>query len=245
MKIIDVPQSGNLGTYISFKNRFGQFRRRYVVPRDPRTPAQLGVRSRFGRISARWRVLTDEQRAAWSAFSAEVASRGRLGKSGPLTGCQLFVKINTNLAFVGMDQVVDPPDYPRFTANPVGKLSITNTRGVIAPQAERSHCSGPVTLLCGGLPRAARGRHSPDASPSLACCRTRSRASAISPAICGQIRRAAGGEASVHPHTATDQRLAGCPETNHRGCSLGVSGLEHKHGELWRRRASAPGAQGV
>jgi hypothetical protein len=39
MKIIDVPQSGTLGTYVSFQNRFGLFRRRYVVPKDPQTPA--------------------------------------------------------------------------------------------------------------------------------------------------------------------------------------------------------------
>jgi len=155
MKIIDVPQSGNLGTFISFKNRFGQFRRRYVVPKDPRTPAQLGVRARFGRISARWRVLTDEQRAAWTAFAAEVASRGRLGKSGPLTGCQLFVKINTNLAFVGMEPVADPPDYPRFGANPVGNLTITNTRSVIA--LKLSVPTAPVrhTLVWGTAPGSA------------------------------------------------------------------------------------------
>ena len=132
MKIIDVPQSGRLGTFISFRNRYGQFRRRYVVPKDPRSPAQMGVRSRFGRVSARWRVITDEQRAAWTAAAREIASRSRLGKSGPLTGCQLFVKINSNLAFVGQAQVDDPPDYPRFGANPVGSLTITNTRGAIA-----------------------------------------------------------------------------------------------------------------
>jgi hypothetical protein len=132
MKIIDVPQSGKLGTFISFRNRFGQFRRRYVVPKDPHSPAQMGVRSRFGRVSARWRVLTDEQRAAWNAASGDVLSRSRLGKSGRLTGCQLFVKINSNLAFIGQAQVDVPPEYPRFGANPVGNLTITNSRGTIA-----------------------------------------------------------------------------------------------------------------
>ncbi len=132
MKIIDVPQSGHLGTFITFTNRFGQFRRPYVVPRDPRTPAQLQVRSRFGRISARWRILTDKQRAAWTSSASENQSRSRLGKSGPLTGCQLFVKINTNLAFVGEDQLDDPPNFPQFADNPVGDLSITTTDGVMA-----------------------------------------------------------------------------------------------------------------
>ena len=132
MKIIDVPQSGKLGTFISFRNRFGQFRRKYVVPKDPHSPAQMGVRSRFGRVSARWRVLTDEQRAAWNAASGQVSSRSHLGKSGRLTGCQLFVKINSNLAFIGQAQVDAPPDYPRFGANPVGNLIVTNARGAVA-----------------------------------------------------------------------------------------------------------------
>ncbi len=155
MKIIDVPQSGNLGTFISVKNRFGQFRRRYVVPRDPRTPAQLGVRSRFGRVSSRWRVLTDQQRAAWIAFAAEVFSRSRLGQSGPLTGCQLFVKINTNLAFVGMEQVSDPPACPEFGPNPVGDLSITNTNGVIALKLSVPTALSQQILVWGTMPGSA------------------------------------------------------------------------------------------
>ena len=47
MKISDIPQSGHLGTFITVKNRFGQFRRRYVAPANPRTPAQQRVRSQF------------------------------------------------------------------------------------------------------------------------------------------------------------------------------------------------------
>ncbi|MCX6928634.1 MAG: hypothetical protein NT154_36295 [Verrucomicrobia bacterium] len=155
MKIIDVPQSGHLGTFISFHNRFGQFRRRYVVPKDPHTPAQMRVRSQFGRVSARWRVLTEPQRAAWIAFASEFSSRGRLGKSGPLTGCQLFVKINTNLAFVGMDQVSDPPDYPGFGANPVGDLSITNSRRVIALKLSVLTAPSQQILVWGTLPGSA------------------------------------------------------------------------------------------
>ena len=80
MKVKDVPQSGKLGTFITFKTRHGQSRRPYVVPRDPQTPAQLNIRSRFGRVSASWRALTDEQRAAWITAAREVPSQGTLGR---------------------------------------------------------------------------------------------------------------------------------------------------------------------
>jgi hypothetical protein len=155
MKISDAPQSGKLRTFISVRSRRGQFQRRYVVPKDPRSPAQLGVRSRFGRVSARWRVLTDEQRAAWIAAASEVASRSRLGKSGPLTGCQLFVKINTNLAFIGQEQVDEPPAHPRFSANPVGDLTITNTRGVVALKLSVPTAPTRYTLVWGTAPGSA------------------------------------------------------------------------------------------
>lgn len=155
MKIIDVQQSGKLGTFITFRNRYGQFRRRYVVPKDPRSPAQLGVRSRFGRVSARWRVLTDEQRAAWIAAAGEVSSRSRLGKSGPLTGCQLFVKINSNLAFAGQAQVDDPPSYPRFGANPVGNLTITHSRGGVALKLSVPTAPTGTVLVWGTAPGSA------------------------------------------------------------------------------------------
>jgi hypothetical protein len=155
MKIKDVPQSGHLGTFITFKNRFGQFRRPYVVPANPRTPAQVRVRSQFGRASARWRTLTEEQRAAWTTFASQNKSRARLGQSGALTGLQLFVKINNNLASLGLPPVSDPPDYPKFGKNPVGALTITNTGDVLAlklavPTAPIRH-----TLVWGTAPGSA------------------------------------------------------------------------------------------
>ena len=37
MKILDIPQSGKAGLYVSYKGRNGQVRRSYVVPANPRT----------------------------------------------------------------------------------------------------------------------------------------------------------------------------------------------------------------
>jgi hypothetical protein len=131
MIIRDIPQSGKFGNAVSLKSRYGQSRRPLVLPTDTRTPAQLRVRSTLGRVASRWRALTDAQRAAWTAAARDVASRRRLGQSGPLTGFLLFTKINCALAAIGLQQVVDPPQRPNFNANPVGPLTITNTDGVI------------------------------------------------------------------------------------------------------------------
>src|SRR5208283_4591980 len=46
------------------------YARRYVVPRNPRTPAQIHMRQLFGALSRDWLgLLTPPQRDAWTAFA--------------------------------------------------------------------------------------------------------------------------------------------------------------------------------
>jgi hypothetical protein len=132
MKILDVPQSGHLGTFVSYKTRYGQFRRTYTVPTDPKSPAQLLRRARMARVAARWRTLADIQRAAWNASGGQVQSHSQLGRSGPLKGYNLYIKINSNLADLGENPVFDPPDFPQFSENLIGGLTTTNVGDVIA-----------------------------------------------------------------------------------------------------------------
>jgi hypothetical protein len=141
MKIIDIPQSGKLGTFITFHTRHGQIRRPYKIPADPRTAAQLLVRGRFGQPSARWRTLTDDQRAAWRSFAAM-----------PGDGLNLFVHINANLTFIGLDPVAVPPARALFSPNPVGNLAITNTDGVIALELPLPTAPAQYTLVWATAP---------------------------------------------------------------------------------------------
>ena len=124
--------------------RYGQVLRQYVKPKDPHSAAQMRIRSNLGRVAARWRVLTPEQRQAWALAASDTRSRPRLGKSAALSGCQLFIKINCARAAIGLEQLSDPPALPQFGRNPVEGLAITNTRGDIAlklsvPAAPESH----------------------------------------------------------------------------------------------------------
>jgi hypothetical protein len=131
MKVLDIPQAGKIGTVVAASNRYGQYRRQLVIPANPRTRAQVGVRHAFGVITARWRTLTQDQRDAWMATAAAANSLPRLGQSGPLTGAQLFTRINCSRAALGFDPLDDPPPLPQFPANPVGALDISNVGGVI------------------------------------------------------------------------------------------------------------------
>ncbi len=131
MKILDIPQSGKIGTEVSVPTRFGQTRRKLVVAKDPQTPNQIRVRSLLGRIAARWRTLTDAQRCLWILAASAIQSRPRANQSGALLGHQLFTKINFNLVIIGQPQVDEPTERPLFDANPVGALTITNAGGEI------------------------------------------------------------------------------------------------------------------
>jgi hypothetical protein len=130
MKILDIPQSGKRGLYVSQNGRYGQISRALVIPANPQTPAQMSVRAILTRVSARWRSLQESQRAAWRAAASGVQSASRLG-SGPLTGQQLFNKINLTLSRFGQDQVDAPPVRPVFPDLAPQGLVITNVADAI------------------------------------------------------------------------------------------------------------------
>ncbi len=70
-----------------------QCRRRWVRPKDPRTPAQRQSRARLSAASRKYSAgLTDQERVACIAAAAKQQSRPRLGQSGPLTGQQHSVR---------------------------------------------------------------------------------------------------------------------------------------------------------
>ena len=85
-------KSGHCGDWIWFVRHGKQIRRPYIVPHDPRTPAQLGSRARLSAASRRYSYsLTEKERNACIAAGARRQSRPRLFQSGPLTGQQYSI----------------------------------------------------------------------------------------------------------------------------------------------------------
>ena len=158
-KASDVPQSGKRGTMVSMNTRYGLVQRQYVKPRDPKSPAQMTIRSNLAGIATRWRMLTDKQRSAWTAAGRDVESQRRLGRSTSLTGCQFFIKINAARAAIGLEQVSDPPELPQFEPNPIEELLITNNGGMITLKLSVPSAPAEHTLVLGAAPCSA-GRSS-------------------------------------------------------------------------------------
>ncbi len=132
MKIQDVPQTGKLGLTVTWPGRNGLIRRSWVAPANPRSPEQLVVRSNLAAQARRFDALTATQQDAWATAAAGYRSRTTLGQSGPLTGLQLFTKVNCTLATFGQDPVDTPPTAPTFGDLAPQNLDITNTGGTIA-----------------------------------------------------------------------------------------------------------------
>jgi len=155
MKILDIPQSGKRGLYVSQGGRYGQISRALVIPSNPRTVAQTGVRGILSRVAAAWRGLQESQRAAWTAAGSGVNSASRLGQSGPLTGLQLFNKINCTLAQFGQEQVDAPPARPQYAALAPQNLVITNTGGAVALKLTCPTSPGQNTIVRASKPLSA------------------------------------------------------------------------------------------
>lgn len=146
------PTSGSIGTETYLVGRNGQVVRDRVTPFNPRTSPQTLQRSTLATVSARWRTLTDGQRTSWSSAALSHQTKPRLGMSGPLTGEQLFCRINAVLLTFGQDQVDVPPPYPVFPTLAPRGLVITNTADVIAIKLTCPSNPGENTALRASAP---------------------------------------------------------------------------------------------
>jgi hypothetical protein len=153
MKIQGIPQVGKFGNTVTWPARNGLVRRILVTPKNPRTDKQLVVRDLFSQ-EARWfDALTDAQQDAWNVAAAGYQSRPSLGQSGPLTGLQLFIRVNCKLGLLGQDPVDAPPSAPQFPDLAPQSLVITNTGGVVAVKLTCQGDPGENTVLRASPPQ--------------------------------------------------------------------------------------------
>jgi hypothetical protein len=153
MKIDDIPQVGKLGRTVTWIGRNGLLRRALVTPKNPRTDKQLQVRSLLSEYARQFDALTDAQQVAWNVAAKTYKSNPSLGQSGPLTGLQLFTKVNCKLGLLGLDPVTAPPAAPQFPAVAPESLVITNTAGVIAVKLSCPNDPSDNTVLRASPPQ--------------------------------------------------------------------------------------------
>ena len=161
MKIQDIPQTGKFGRSVTWPGRNGLIRRILVTPANPRTDRQLEVRDLLSQQARRFDALTDAQQDAWNVAAVGYQSRPSLGQSGPLTGLQLFIRVNCKLGLLGQVPVDVPPAAPQFPNLAPQSLVITNTGGVVAVKLACPTEPGDNTVL----------RASPPQNSAVRACR--------------------------------------------------------------------------
>jgi hypothetical protein len=96
MKVLDIPKSGKCGNLVFYTIGKRVYARRCFIPANRRTQATARARGRLGAMAKAWgKLLTEGQRMRWNAMGAKLQSRPRLDQSGPLTGQQRLVGINS------------------------------------------------------------------------------------------------------------------------------------------------------
>ena len=100
---------GRLASSVFSSGRYGNYEKMFKAPRQPRTSAQLLVRTLFMVFAKAWgSVLTDAQRLAWEGL----ANRNPIykdGKAYPLTGNVFYLKTNQNLSTIGEARIDSAP----------------------------------------------------------------------------------------------------------------------------------------
>ena len=123
-----------------------------MTPRNPRSPAQQAIRQGLATQAAAYDQLTEAQQAAWIATASQMQSKSTLGQSGPLTGLQLFTKVNCALLAVGAPTVSVPPAKTMVSPLPIDALEITNAGGAIAIKLHTTGAPPDLTMLRGCAP---------------------------------------------------------------------------------------------
>jgi hypothetical protein len=153
MIIKDIPQTGKLGQTVTWPGRTGLIRRNLVTPKNPRSDSQMVIRTNLAQQARHFDLLTEAQQDAWSTAAAGYQCAPRLGQSGPLTGLQLFTKINCTLALLGQEVVEVPPANPTFPAVAPQNLVVTNAGGVITLKLTCPTPPGENTVIRGSKPQ--------------------------------------------------------------------------------------------
>jgi hypothetical protein len=101
---------GRIGSMVALMNAAGMCFRNWVVPRNPRTAAQTGVRDTLTTLGLAWRtVLTEAQREAWRVWASTLELTSKLGTPYTISGFDAFVAGNGARRVAAFSQITPGP----------------------------------------------------------------------------------------------------------------------------------------
>lgn len=103
------------GTVLS-KNRGGAYARVKVTPSNPRSAAQMFVRSNLAFLAQKWKTLTQNERDSWAGAVSNYTRTDVFGDIKTPTGYNLFMRINTALRDADTNLFYNIPAPPQDVA---------------------------------------------------------------------------------------------------------------------------------
>jgi hypothetical protein len=214
--------SGRFGDWVYYVRNGRQFRRRYVVPTDRRSPGQLRTRANFAGAVKYWShtaELTEQDRAAWETTANQIQSRPRLQQSGPLTGQQYFVgqacKGKPRLGPTSARQARQRQTSARQVAD--CGMERTAPRAKTRPQVAQVQCVAPSTPESPRHIALSKGERRPALAGTTRPCRQGC------PSTAG-LRKGIGGQHRFTVRRRSDARRV------HPACSYGAATVSPRCG---------------
>jgi len=102
---------GKSGNSVFSKTKSGIVVRDHVIPTNPKTAAQQGIRNGFRTGSQTWSTLSAARVAAWNTYAAKFTTRSKGGKLRKKRGIDVFTGLATKFLQVSPSGSVplDPP----------------------------------------------------------------------------------------------------------------------------------------
>lgn len=106
---IVVDGRGKIGGHVMSKNRGGSYMRTKKSPANPRSIAQLGVRSRMASNSQAWKGLGAAVITSWNTAAKLWSRHNIFGDKHNPSGFNLYMWLNNNLGNIGSTLLTNPP----------------------------------------------------------------------------------------------------------------------------------------
>ena len=149
--------SGKSGNTVFVRTKSGTVVRDFVIPTNPDTAAQQGIRSYFSRATSTFRNMTSSQVKSWDVYASQFTTRTRAGKLRKREGINVFTALTTKFLQVTPSGTI--PMTPPTTAFVGDTITVTATgeSGAVEFTASAANASGVKTeLLLQPLPSANR-----------------------------------------------------------------------------------------
>lgn len=101
---------GSIGGNTYARNRYGAYARARVVPVNPNTTRQQGIRAAMSALVQRWNTtLTQPQRDGWDNYAANVDWKNKLGETQKLTGFSHYIRSGIAMDTASLGIQDEPP----------------------------------------------------------------------------------------------------------------------------------------